>query len=329
MLLILIFLNCLQAHAFIQTILLVSIEIITLLLIIRNKPYVVLSQSRCELITAAGRVAVYFTAWLPTLPSSPISKLSAENLLINLQFLLLVNNITTQLYPIIKPFQTKIMKIVSLVYFKLDKIESLKIFKFCNKVLELFSGDDEEEEAELDGDDDGKKRKRSMKRTLLLSLLLPFDYEINDVCYSKVNREGPHITLPEVEPEKGILSTCYIEFCCCCTWLFNLIKKCCCSSKKNQNQNENENEKSPEKVHQNEIKKQPLPVPTSKVQIGDKGMILGRCHQDHGGYHDDYEDRVLVEFKGGLILALLPEIEISRDVVDKNKGIIYTHVYLY
>jgi hypothetical protein len=82
-----------------------GIELVTFAFVLKDAPYVFLAQSRDEMINSFGRVLIYGIATMPH--SGSITASTAGSLIIPLQFLLLINNIRSQLYPVLKPFLDK------------------------------------------------------------------------------------------------------------------------------------------------------------------------------------------------------------------------------
>lgn len=99
MILVLLVLNLLFGHPLYQASLLVGIESICLGSILKHAPYIMLAQSRCEMISAFCRLLIYTLALLPE--TGAISATTAASFIIPLMFTALLNNMLTQLYPLL------------------------------------------------------------------------------------------------------------------------------------------------------------------------------------------------------------------------------------
>lgn len=232
---------------------------VNFLWILLYAPYIVLAQSRAELVSVCGRLSVYTTAFLPTIPDSPVTSSQIENALINIQFIMVLHNIYTQLYPLLgsflDPFLDPILKILK------------PYLNIWGKICVIFHMLEKSDEFDVDE-----------------KLALPGGYHLDDQVSSLIESDGPHI--PLVKYDQMIFNYCNPAC------IYRLLLNCFF----------------------------PIQKDDGIVREGSEGIVVGEVSEED--YPDDYNERVLVEFKSQrLILALLVKIEIKNHTQEFRQSI--------
>jgi len=93
-------LNSLVSFGELQVTLMLALNCRLFVMVVKDSPYVLLAQSRSEIITVVGRFLVYLTAWFAVLGA--LDDRAAAGIMTALHLTMLVSNIYGQLYPAAK-----------------------------------------------------------------------------------------------------------------------------------------------------------------------------------------------------------------------------------